>query len=179
MTKKGTQIIPRRSNRQKALTLLPLRGQLLSEDRKKHTVAQGSLRQLPEEVHDEEPVDVRNEEPEDVHDEDPDAWRYVQDPEDELEKEDEENDYEEVEEAVSEKDKENTVEEAESEPEVEKEQEECLTYQSKNKKRRTRGPTKMKKWLKGMRRRWKLNLTDLVNLLGKAQLHCLLSLDFL
>ncbi|KAH0892224.1 hypothetical protein HID58_054653 [Brassica napus] len=118
MTKKGTQIIPRCSNRQKALTLLPLRGQLLSEDRKKHTVAQGSLRQLvnqkvnhkrknpspaevrlPEEVHDEEPVDVRNEEPEDVHDEDPDAWRYVQDPEDELEKEDEENDYEEVEEA--------------------------------------------------------------------------------
>ncbi|WZZ43752.1 hypothetical protein YC2023_040011 [Brassica napus] len=136
MTKKGTQIIPRCSNRQKALTLLPLRGQLLSEDRKKHTVAQGSLRQLvnqkvnhkrknpspaevrlPEEVHDEEPVDVRNEEPEDVHDEDPDAWRYVQDPEDELEKEDEENDYEEVEEAVLEKDKENTVEEAESEPE--------------------------------------------------------------
>ena len=162
ITKKGNQIIPRCSKRQKGLDATPIEGISTIRGKKitQHTNAQGNLRKMVREeasrkrqrpspaqvrITEEETGYVQDEEPRYVHDDDPDAWRYVEDPEDELEKEDKEN----TEEAEAEKENENSEKEEAypvgSEPEVEKEQEKCLTDQSKNKKRRTRGPTKMNK----------------------------------
>lgn len=153
---------PRRSKRQMGLDATPINGSTRKGNKKpQNTVAQGSLRQMVREEASRKrqrpSAQVRITEIGDLQDEDPDAWRYVEDPEDELEKEEADNDIENSEEAEAEAeeaaDKESDAEEevdkeadaVEPELEVEKEQEECLTDQSKNKKRRTRGPTKMNK----------------------------------
>ena len=72
MTKKGTQIFPRRSNRQKGLDATPIEGTTSIRGQKKHTVTQGSLRQLVNQKvsrkrKNPSPAEVRL--PEEVHDE--------------------------------------------------------------------------------------------------------------
>ncbi|KAF3538181.1 hypothetical protein F2Q69_00022572 [Brassica cretica] len=92
ITKKGNQIIPRCSKRQKGLDATPIEGIPTIRGKKitQHTNAQGNLRKMVREeasrkrqrpspaqvrITEEETGYVQDEEPRYVHDDDPDAWR--------------------------------------------------------------------------------------------------------